>query len=166
MMVRVLIAAIVARSSNAFLQSATRTARRGLAARALPPHLETVKADVASGDALLLDVREPHEWAAAHFATATSAPLSALQQGACPKEALDATKRLYLHCAAPRGTQPVRRGRGDDVASTQARPASASTRRRRPSRRSAATTSWRSRRAYWSSTSWGSTTSRSNFIIT
>jgi len=71
MMVRVLLAAIVARSSNAFLQSATRTARRSLAARALPPHLETVKADVAGGDALLLDVREPHEWAAAHFATAT-----------------------------------------------------------------------------------------------
>ena len=71
MMVRVLLAAIVARSSNAFLQSATRTARRSLAARALPPHLETVKADLAGGDALLLDVREPHEWAAAHFATAT-----------------------------------------------------------------------------------------------
>ena len=99
-MVRVLLAAIVARSGNAFLSSATRTARRSLAARALPPHLETVKADVAKGDALLLDVREPHEWAAAHFASATHAPLSALQQGACPKEALDATKRLYLHCAA------------------------------------------------------------------
>ena len=56
MMVRVLIAAIVARSSNAFLQSATRTARRSFAARALPPHLETVKADVAGGAALLLFV--------------------------------------------------------------------------------------------------------------
>ena len=108
MMVRVLLAAIVARSSNAFLQSATRTARRGLAARALPPHLETVKADVAGGDALLLDVREPHEWAAAHFASATHAPLSALQQGACPKEALDATKRLYLHCAAGIRVHPAK----------------------------------------------------------
>ena len=108
MMVRVLLAAIVARSSNAFLQSATRTARRSLAARALPPHLETVKADVAGGDALLLDVREPHEWAAAHFASATHAPLSALQQGACPKEALDATKWLYLHCAAGIRVHPAK----------------------------------------------------------
>ena len=98
MMARYLLAACVARTI-AF--QAARTSRRALgAARALPPHLETVKADVAKGDALLLDVREPHEWAAAHFASATHAPLSALQQGACPKEALDATKRLYLHCAA------------------------------------------------------------------
>ena len=74
----------------------------------MPPHLETVKADVAGGDALLLDVREPHEWAAAHFASATHAPLSALQQGACPKEALDATKRLYLHCAAGIRVHPAK----------------------------------------------------------
>ena len=76
MMARYLLAACVARTV-AF--QAARTSRRALgAARALPPHLETVKADVAGGDALLLDVREPHEWAAAHFASATSAPLSAL----------------------------------------------------------------------------------------
>ena len=69
MMARYLLAACVARTV-AF--QAARTSRRALgAARALPPHLETVKADVAKGDALLLDVREPHEWAAAHFATAT-----------------------------------------------------------------------------------------------
>ena len=39
---------------------------------------------------------------------ATSAPLSALQQGACPKEALDATKRLYLHCAAGIRVHPAK----------------------------------------------------------
>ena len=106
MMARYLLAACVARTV-AF--QAARTSRRGLgAARALPPHLETVRAEVAGGDALLLDVREPHEWAAAHFATATSAPLSALQQGACPKEALDATKRLYLHCAAGIRVHPAK----------------------------------------------------------
>ena len=106
MMARYLLAACVARTI-AF--QAARTSRRALgAARALPPHLETVRADVAKGDALLLDVREPHEWAAAHFATATSAPLSALQQGACPKEALDATKRLYLHCAAGIRVHPAK----------------------------------------------------------
>ena len=106
MMARYLLAACVARTV-AF--QAARTSRRALgAARALPPHLETVKADVAGGDALLLDVREPHEWAAAHFATATSAPLSALQQGACPKEALDASKRLYLHCAAGIRVHPAK----------------------------------------------------------
>ena len=106
MMARYLLAACFARTV-AF--QATRTSRRALgAARALPPHLETVKADVAGGDALLLDVREPHEWAAAHFASATHAPLSALQQGACPKEALDATKRLYLHCAAGIRVHPAK----------------------------------------------------------
>ena len=106
MMVRYLLAACVARTV-AF--QAARTPRRALgAARALPPHLETVRADVAKGDALLLDVREPHEWAAAHFASATHAPLSALQQGACPKEALDATKRLYLHCAAGIRVHPAK----------------------------------------------------------
>ena len=106
MMARYLLAACVARTV-AF--QAARTSRRALgAARALPPHLETVKADVAGGAALLLDVREPHEWAAAHFASATSAPLSALQQGACPKEALDATKRLYLHCAAGIRVHPAK----------------------------------------------------------
>ena len=106
MMARYLLAACVARTC-AF--QAARTSRRALgAARALPPHLETVKADVAGGDALLLDVREPHEWAAAHFASATHAPLSALQQGACPKEALDASKRLYLHCAAGIRVHPAK----------------------------------------------------------
>ena len=106
MMARYLLAACVARTV-AF--QAARTSRRALgAARALPPHLETVKADVAGGDALLLDVREPHEWAAAHFASATHAPLSALQQGACPAEALDATKRLYLHCAAGIRVHPAK----------------------------------------------------------
>ena len=34
--------------------------------------------------------------------------LSALQQGACPKEALDATKRLYLHCAAGIRVHPAK----------------------------------------------------------
>ena len=54
-MARYLLAACVARTI-AF--QAARTSRRALgAARALPPHLETVKADVAGGDALLLDVR-------------------------------------------------------------------------------------------------------------
>ena len=106
MMARYLLAACVARTI-AF--QAARTSRRALgAARALPPHLETVRADVTKGDALLLDVREPHEWAAAHFASATHAPLSALQQGACPKEALDATKRLYLHCAAGIRVHPAK----------------------------------------------------------
>ena len=66
---------------------------------------------------LLLDVREPHEWdrRQVSFASAiSSAPLSALQQGACPhEEALDATKQCapeYLHCAAGIRVQARRKG--------------------------------------------------------
>jgi rhodanese-related sulfurtransferase len=105
MMSRYLLAACVARSA-AF--QARRTCRRALSTRALPPHLEQVKADVAAGAALLLDVREPHEWAGNHFASAISAPLSALQQGDCPPEALDASKCLYLHCAAGIRVHPAK----------------------------------------------------------
>ena len=105
MMSRYLLAACVARTA-AF--QARRTVRRILSARALPPHLEQVKANVAAGAALLLDVREPHEWAGNHFASAISAPLSALQQGDCPPEALDASKCLYLHCAAGIRVHPAK----------------------------------------------------------
>ena len=115
MMVRVLIAAIVARSSNAFLQSATRTARRSLAARALPPHLETVKADVAKGDALLLDVREPHEWAAAHFASATfSAAIKVASRCRCHR--VGASRLLQLF-----HLRVSRRWRGGRTLSTRTR---------------------------------------------
>ena len=80
MMSRYLLAACVARSA-AF--QARRTCRRALSTRALPPHLEQVKADVAAGAALLLDVREP-------------------------PEALDASKCLYLHCAAGLRVHPAK----------------------------------------------------------
>ena len=81
--------------------SIARTATRRLTTLgALPPHLSQVKTEVEAGDALLCDVREPGEWEAGHFQSAIHVPLSGLQNGQCPQECLDATKRLYLHCAA------------------------------------------------------------------
>ena len=75
--------------------------------------------EIDAGAALLCDVREPGEWASAHLASAIHVPLSGLQSGRCPPEVLDATKRLYLHCAAGIRVHPANellRGMGcDDV---------------------------------------------------
>jgi len=67
----------------------------------VPEHVAEAKEAVAAGDALLLDVREPHEWAQGHFKSAINVPLSALQRGMCPPTVLSQLdRRLYLHCAA------------------------------------------------------------------
>ena len=88
-------------AASGFQQVAGRgAARRMLAAGALPPHLQAAREEVDAGTAILCDVREPGEWESAHLKTAIHVPLSGLQNGQCPPEVLDATKRLYLHCAA------------------------------------------------------------------
>ena len=74
----------------------------------LPPHLEAAREEIDAGAALLCDVREPGEWASAHLASAIHVPLSGLQSGRCPPEVLDATKRLYLHCAAGIRVHPAK----------------------------------------------------------
>ncbi|MDP1799451.1 MAG: rhodanese-like domain-containing protein [Planctomycetaceae bacterium] len=65
--------------------------------------LETVKMNVESRKAVLIDVREQDEWDAGHLAQATHVPLSRIQKGLTaedwdklvPKDAV-----VYLHCAA------------------------------------------------------------------
>ena len=64
----------------------------------LPPHLEDMKEELASGEAQLFDVREPDEAMAGMVVGADLVPLSGLQQGMKPKQ--DPNKITYVHCAA------------------------------------------------------------------
>lgn len=51
-----------------------------------PDHLISLHEELASGEAQLLDVREPNEAAAGMLASAQLVPLSALQQGVKPEQ--------------------------------------------------------------------------------
>ena len=64
----------------------------------LPPHLEDMKEELASGEAQLFDVREPDEAMSGMIVGADLVPLSGLQQGMKPKQ--DPDKITYVHCAA------------------------------------------------------------------
>lgn len=59
--------------------------------------LDTIKKELASGDAQLFDVREQEEWDAGHLKDAALVPLSSLNEGACLVD-LDKSKKVYLHC--------------------------------------------------------------------
>ncbi len=59
-----------------------------------PPRLQAM---LAAGEALLIDVREPHEFAAAHIAGALNLPLSRFDPAALPDPD---GRRLILSCAA------------------------------------------------------------------
>lgn len=68
-------------------------------------NLETVKANLAAGKAVLVDVREGSEWAEGRLAGARHLALSDLKAGVPAeklKAALPAGKIVYLHCAAGR----------------------------------------------------------------
>jgi sulfur-carrier protein adenylyltransferase/sulfurtransferase len=58
---------------------------------------DTAQADIASGDALLIDVREPHEWDEAHLAEAEHVPQGELLER-IDELAPDTSKRLVLYC--------------------------------------------------------------------
>jgi rhodanese-related sulfurtransferase len=58
---------------------------------------ETVKRGMADGSIVLVDVREPHEFAAGHIPGSVSLPLSAFDPGAIPN---DPGKRVVFSCAA------------------------------------------------------------------
>lgn len=75
-------------------------ARPLCASAMLPPHIEDLKEELATGEAILVDVREPDEMAAGMLADAQPLPLSGLQQGMTPPASLDRTKLTYVHCAA------------------------------------------------------------------
>ncbi len=93
--------------SNYFLRFVKRAL--GSAVRHTEDSLETVRQRLQSGEAVLVDVREPSEWEAGHLAEARLLPLSELQKLA---ESPDAAKKLsaklpkdkvvYLHCRSGR----------------------------------------------------------------
>lgn len=59
--------------------------------------IDAVKAGLSDGSILLVDVREPHEFAAGHIPGSVSRPLSQFDPAAIP----DAPgKRIVLSCAA------------------------------------------------------------------
>jgi phage shock protein E len=61
--------------------------------------LEQVKASVASGKAVLVDVREQAEWDNGHLKGASLVPLSVLSQdGAVIPATLPKDRPVYLHC--------------------------------------------------------------------
>ena len=65
--------------------------------------LEEVKRGLADRSILLVDVREPHEFAAGHIPGSVSHPLSAFDPAALPREE---GKRVVFSCAS--GVRSVR----------------------------------------------------------
>jgi rhodanese-related sulfurtransferase len=61
--------------------------------------LDELKAGLADESILLVDVREPNEWAAGHIPAALFNPLSAFDPDALPREE---GKRVVLHCRSGR----------------------------------------------------------------
>ncbi|POR53907.1 rhodanese-like domain-containing protein [Bosea psychrotolerans] len=59
--------------------------------------IDAVKAGLADGSILVVDVREPHEFAAGHIPGSTSLPLSQFDPAAIPDEP---GKRVIFSCAA------------------------------------------------------------------
>jgi rhodanese-related sulfurtransferase len=76
--------------------------------------LEDVKAGLASDAIHLVDVREPHEFAAGHIPGAVNMPLSAFDPQALPKD-----KPVVLSCQSGRrtllGLQQAQEAGRDDV---------------------------------------------------
>lgn len=57
----------------------------------------TLRAWIDAGEAIVIDVREPHEYAAAHIEGTTLLPLSAFDPSAVPPAG---DKKLVIHCAS------------------------------------------------------------------
>jgi rhodanese-related sulfurtransferase len=65
--------------------------------------LPAVQQAVTAGQAVIIDVREPDEWAQGHIAGARLVPLSTLEQGVDPArlaQVLPKDKIIYCHCLA------------------------------------------------------------------
>jgi rhodanese-related sulfurtransferase len=65
--------------------------------------LDEVKRGLDDGSMLLVDVREPHEFAAGHIPSSVSHPLSTFDPGALP---VGEGKRIVFSCAA--GVRSIR----------------------------------------------------------
>jgi rhodanese-related sulfurtransferase len=77
------------------------TVGSALAAGHTKDPLPVVRDAVADGRAVIVDVREPDEWAEGHLASARLVPLSALERGVDPAElarVLPKDKIIYCHC--------------------------------------------------------------------
>ncbi|MFM8290805.1 MAG: rhodanese-like domain-containing protein [Planctomycetia bacterium] len=79
----------------------------GIAGTARAEHtkdsLDSVKQAMAEKKAVLVDVREPEEWAEGHVAGATLLPLSRLEQGMKPEDVAKIVPKdqiIYCHCLA------------------------------------------------------------------
>ncbi len=66
----------------------------------------TVKDNLSTGAAVLVDVREADEWEAGHLIVATNVPLSELRNGG-GSDGLPRDKILYLHCQSGRRVLPA-----------------------------------------------------------
>lgn len=74
-----------------------------MAAEHTTDNLETVKSAVANRKAVLVDVREIHEWNDGHLKNARHLALSELRAGVSPdrlKQLIPPGSVVYLHCAA------------------------------------------------------------------
>lgn len=60
--------------------------------------VKKISDEVASGQAVLVDVRESHEWDAGHASGAIHIPLGKIAEGATPTN--DTNKKVYLYCAS------------------------------------------------------------------
>jgi rhodanese-related sulfurtransferase len=79
--------------------------------------LETVKAGLADGSMLIVDVREPHEFAAGHIPGAVLLPLSQFDPDLVP---VDSGKRIVFSCAAGvRSMQALAIAQGAGLALTE-----------------------------------------------
>lgn len=90
---RLLLAAVVAAAAAGPVSAAGHT----------KDPLPTVQQAVTGGQAVLIDVREPDEWAEGHIAGAKLVPLSTLEQGVDPArlaQLLPKDKIIYCHCLA------------------------------------------------------------------
>jgi rhodanese-related sulfurtransferase len=79
--------------------------------------LETVKAGLADGSMLIVDVREPHEYAMGHIPGAVLLPLSQFNPDLIP---VDSGKRIVFSCAAGvRSMQALAIAQGAGLALTE-----------------------------------------------
>jgi rhodanese-related sulfurtransferase len=91
--------------SRALLLAAMLTATAGPALAASPTRdsLPAVQQAVAEQKAVIIDVREPDEWAESHLSGARLVPLSRLKAGVAPADlarVLPQDKIIYCHCLA------------------------------------------------------------------
>lgn len=64
--------------------------------------IANAKAEIKSGDAVLVDVREQIEWDVEHLADAVFIPMSEIEADISAVKTLDKSTRIYVHCRSGR----------------------------------------------------------------